>query len=173
MSKRFPDYLDPWRSADQGNKFSGAFKLDELSELKKCLSNADGEAEFHFEFLRDSKRRACLHGQVNATLHLICQRCLEKLILPIDTSVSIAFVEGLDEAEQLPDELDPELVSEGNISLKKIVEDELLLALPQAPMHSIDECSIDIGLFNSDEDEQVDEVSDSPFASLAELQRKE
>jgi uncharacterized protein len=175
MSQRIPDRLDPWRFADLGKVVSGAIRLDSLPRLSRCLLNAEGEVSFDLRFGRDSERRATLTGSIKADLVLECQRCLEAVTLPVKVDVSLAFVEGIEQAGQLPEALDPCLVEEGRVLFRDLIEDELLLMLPQVAMHETGACQVHLtDRHKAARDEAASVESDkrsgeNPFAVLAEL----
>jgi len=165
-----PDHLDPWRFTDLGKRISGSYPLASLPRLRECLADTQGEVDFRLEFFNDERHRACAHGVVEATLVLLCQRCLDVMPWSVRSSLSLTFVEGIDEAELLPDSLDPVLVENAQVNLRDLIEDELLLALPQVAMHPMGECT-------SRMDEQASAGDESgrrnPFAVLAELKRND
>ena len=172
MSQRIPDRLDPWRYADLGKSVSGVLRLDTLPRLCRCLRDSQGEVHFDLHFGRDNDRRAVMTGSISAELVLECQRCLEAVALPVEADVVIAFVEGIDQAGLLPDELDPCLVEDGEVQFRDLIEDELLLRLPQVATHEAGACSsllmIENGAGPVDDD---DRSARSPFAALADLKR--
>ncbi len=167
MSQHLPDHLDPWRFTDLGKRISGSYPLVSMPRLRECLADTRGEVGFTLEFFHDEQHRACVRGKVEATLLLQCQRCLEVMPRPVQSSVSLAFVESIEEAEILPDTLDPALVEDGLVGLRDLIEDELLLALPQIPMHPAGTCSSQGGAEASLEGSEA--VRENPFAVLAEL----
>ena len=170
MSQRIPDLLDPWRFADQGKEVDGRIPLESMPRLSACLLDVSGQAGFNLRFERDAQRRATLKGKIWADLILECQRCLEAVTLPVSTQVAIAFVEGQDQAAQLPESLDPCLVTEGQVHFRDLIEDELLLALPQVAMHDDSECPVPlIGTADEKPAEQDEQLEKNPFAVLAEL----
>ncbi|MCU7947361.1 MAG: DUF177 domain-containing protein [Candidatus Thiodiazotropha sp. (ex Cardiolucina cf. quadrata)] len=172
MSKRFPDRMDPWRCADLGKAFSGQLPLDALLRLSACLLKPAGVVHFELIFSRDPQRRAILSGWLKTALSLQCQRCLEEVILPIDIRLSQVFVRGLDEAGLLSESLDPCLVEEEQVTFTDLIEDELLLALPQVAMHDSGICPASL-LASPDEMpiESNEQERENPFAVLAELKR--
>jgi uncharacterized protein len=172
MSKRFPDRLDPWRFADLGKELSGEMPVGAFLRLRDCLMQADGEVLFDLSFCRDEQRHARLDGSVRTELTLECQRCLGAMKFPVERRFSVVFVQGLNEAERLPDDLDPCLVEEGVVDFRELIEDELLLALPQVPMHDADVCQLP-DEFVSDEEAQVSEPEqqENPFAVLSALKK--
>ena len=172
MSKRFPDRLDPWRFADLGKEISGKMPLEAFARLSDCLLKPVGEVSFELRFCRDEQRRARLDGSIRTQLSLECQRCLGELLLPVETELSVVFVQGLKEAEMLPEDLDPCLVEDDLVDFRELIEDELLLALPQVSMHDTDVCHAPREVLS---DEVMTETEnggqDNPFAVLAELKR--
>ena len=135
MSHRLPEYADPWRLASQGAQFSGVVALADLPRLRGALLEPAGDTRFTLEFYRDQRKRARIRGQVKADLLLECQRCLSGVTLAVDTTLDLAVIEVPEEAERLPDGVDPVWVEEGTLRLLDLVEDELLLAIPQVPRH--------------------------------------
>ncbi|MEJ2621350.1 MAG: hypothetical protein P8163_14120 [Candidatus Thiodiazotropha sp.] len=123
MSKRFPDRLDPWRFADLGKELSGELPIDAFMRLRECLMQTDGEVFFCLSFSRDEQRHARLEGSVRTELILECQRCLGVLRFPVERRFSIVFVQGLNEAERLPDDLDPCLVEEGMVDFRGLKQE--------------------------------------------------
>ena len=174
MSSRLPDFVDPWRMADLGRSFSGKVAIAELPRLAKAVLESQGEAELELAFDRDGQKRARLQGFVKATLALQCQRCLGPMRVPLESELSLVLVESMDEAERLPEHYDPLLLEEPRIRLLDIVEDELLLSMPQVPRHNPGECGSG-QRYESEPDLAEQEEStenDSPFAVLAELKHK-
>lgn len=172
MSKRFPDQLDPWHCADLGKEFSGQLPLDSLSRLSACLLKPSGVVDFELIFSRDPQRRAVLSGWLKTALSLECQRCLEEVVLPIEIRLSQVFVRGLDEAGLLPESLDPCLVEEEQVSFTDLIEDELLLALPQVAMHDSGICTAPLSATPDEMPiESSEQERENPFAVLAELKR--
>ena len=107
--------------------------------------------------------------EVAATLTLRCQRCLGALCHQVDTSALLALVSGIDEERLLPAGFDPLPVGEESIRPRDLIEDELLLALPQIPMHAPHACATGI----PDVESAISRAARaSPFGALAELKRK-
>lgn len=170
-----PDFLDPWRAAEQGKHFEGAIALSLLPRLSGLLVSAEGEARFELEFFRDEKRRSCVRGKVAARLKLRCQRCLEAVEYEVESRLLLGLVQGLDEAERLPDEYDPLMVENDRFQPADLVEDELILGLPQVPMHTPpDACGDQAARLASEQassDEPGAENPDNPFRVLAQLKK--
>ncbi len=172
MSSRLPEFIDPRRLASQGAGFSGTVELAVLTRLREALKDTTGIARFDLAFYRDNRQRARIKGQVQADLLLECQRCLEPVVLPVNAVLDLAIIRVLEEAEKLPESCDPVWVEEETLRLLDLVEDELILAIPQVPRHEPDACRIDSdGQVNGEtaDQELEDDLSDkpNPFAVLA------
>ena len=170
---RVPDYLDPWRAAERGRCLEGTVALVQLPRLRDLLVDSEGTVRFELEFFRDHKGRPSVRGRVAAVLHLRCQRCLGPVSFKVDAPLLLGLVQGFDEAERLPEEYDPLMVEEDRVRPAELVEDELILALPQVPMHAPEEPCMK-GRIASDarEEEPEDERADNPFKVLAQLKNQ-
>jgi uncharacterized protein len=109
---------------------------------------------------------------------LQCQRCLGAFAEPVSGQARLAVVRGPVEAERLPDDLDPLLVNGEEVALRTLIEDELILAVPSAPMHRPADCDVDLRQVNTPRSEGtgVDQAGQgatrpSPFAALESLRR--
>jgi uncharacterized protein len=169
MLSRTPDFLDPRQFADLGKRISGTLLLASFPRLAQALADPSGQAEYELKFTRDDKRRACISGFVKAALILQCQHCLELMTWNVNAAINLIAVEGLDEAERLPEAVEPLLLTEARICVSDLLEDELLLSLPQVPRHGQGECATDNR--KSDQLTTVDAAPEAPnpFAKLAKL----
>jgi uncharacterized protein len=172
MLKRFPERIDPWRFADLGKEISGVLPMDAFPRLSACLLKPAGDVDFRLVFGRDRERRAILGGWLKTALSLQCQRCLEEVNLPVDIRLSVVFVQGLDEAERLSEDLDPCVVEDDQVAFRDLLEDELLLALPQVAMHRPGSCRAPgAGVTGETPIESSGQERENPFAVLSELKR--
>ena len=137
-------------------------KLERLSEL---LSENSGElsAELHFT---SNTGYLGLHGKVEASLQLICQRCMK----PMKHKASGQFEFGLMTKEgyedKLPVDVDPYLLEGDEQLVVEILEDELLLSIPISVTHSND-CSEFLN--KQDEERRLEREKSHPFAALRDL----
>ncbi len=173
MLSLLPDFADPARLCGLGKVYKGAVPLADLPRLAALLMSDDGTADFVLAFDRDEERHNTVRVEVRAALPIQCQRCLDIMMQEVDSVSLLAVVSGPEEAERLPDDLDPLLVDEDRLALRSLIEDELILAIPNAPMHDVDECGIDLGEINSElnphEIESRADGDENPFAALAQL----
>ncbi len=171
---RLPDKLDPQRAADQERVLEGALGRDRLVRLAS-LAEDHVEAAFGLIFFRDDKRRCCVRGSVRVRVRLICQRCLGSVEVEVDSQLLAAIVRSSDEAQRLPEQYDPVYAEDGMLDLVQMIEDEIILSLPQIAMHAEGECAPARREFGTDAetDRNPDaDGKDHPFAVLAQLKKQ-
>ena len=172
MLSLLPDFADPLRLCALGKAYEGEVALADLPRLSPLLASSEGAAAFALAFGTDGEHRPVVDVSVRASLALCCQRCMQAMRLDVGVSSRLAVVAGPDEAERLPDELDPLLVDEDRLELRSLIEDELILAVPPAPMHLPEECTVTLETWNDDvvpDSETSDAERNNPFAVLAHL----
>ncbi len=170
MSSGLPEIVDPLRLIDLGRSLAGSIPISRLSRLAECLRDTAGVVDVVLEFGRDDLGRRCIRGRVSSRLVLQCQRCLEAMTLDIDSPVALQPVEGSEQAERVAKEYDPLMILPGErIKLAEMIEDELLLSLPQVPMHLPEDCRPELG--PSGETAGIGDIQqrENPFAVFAEL----
>ena len=174
MPKHFPDIVDPWRLLDQEQVIESRIRLASMGRLSPLLYDKGGEEEagFRLSFHRDRERHAVIHCEIKATLVLACQRCLEPMSLSLEIDSRLALVEGLEQAERLPEELEPLMLeNDAVLHIAELVEDELLLAVPDAPQHSEADCAPVQGA-DMDAAMENTQVEPNPFDILAVLKKR-
>ena len=173
MSTRFPEYVDPWRLADLEKRMTGELELARMPRLAGAVLHSEGNAVCEIRFEKGSGGRPVIKGEVRAVLALQCQRCLEQLDFPVDAALNLAVIEAAEEAVRLADEFDPVLAEDGRIGLRDLIEEELLLAIPQVPRHDPAACAVDsrimaaAPLISGRQQEETTEAN--PFAVLSGL----
>lgn len=174
MLSGLPDHVDPFRLCDQARLFEGRMHLADLPRLAETLVSTEGQASYRIACDRDEQRRARIRGSVDAELVIICQRCMGPMTLPVHVDFQLAVVKGESQAEQLPDDYDPLLLEGDTLRLADVIEDELLLAVPVAPLHPVDECGVNPADWSPPEMEpETVSKRENPFAVLAGLKRPE
>ncbi len=166
-----PSKIDPWRLAAEGGRLDGALALAALPRLAAVLSRADGRVSVALVAGIDPRGVRFIKGLLQTGIELVCQRCLGPLRWSLDLTVSLGLVHSEAEADRLPEEYEPLLVPEGAVCVADLVEDELLLALPQIPRHD-DVCECEVNGYRAPSGgSMLDTEHDQPFATLASLLR--
>lgn len=134
-----PEYIYPARLAGQGRRLRGLMRLTNMARLAEWIETRDGSVAVEVAFFDTEKGLHRAQGEVSGTLAVRCQRCLQPMELPIRSGLKLQFVE---EASKIEPEDDYEIVRvmRGPTSLLEAIEDELILALPIAPMHLEGRC---------------------------------
>ena len=133
MSRDFPDWINPWTAAQGRRQFSGTVPVARMRRLAPLLEADDGEAAFEARFELDEDRRPVIRLKVQAILPLLCQASLEPYDQPVERDSALAVVESEAEISLLAPDNDPVQADNGRVALAALVEDELLLGLPQVP----------------------------------------
>lgn len=147
--KYLPEQIDPFRLAEQGVTLNGVSPLADMSRLKPSMSPQGALARARFEFGTDEQGVCFLNGHVEATLILECQRCMEPFEYAIITDFALGVVHTLEESKQLPEQYDPALVQDGQLALRELIEDELILNLPIIPKHEPEACRLSLPIQDS------------------------
>ncbi len=167
-----PRYVDPRQHAGDAAPLTGRYVLADLRRVVAASVAAEGEVGFSLRFHEESARWFA-EGRVRATLSIACQRCLEPYQLVVDRAIRLAFVADTDEASRVPDTYDPWILDDGRVLLRDLIEDELLLAIPDIPRHPDNTCVAPSSSNGSARasDGALAESAASPFAVLASLKK--
>lgn len=170
MSEKFiPEYIDPFRYAEQSLSLAGAVKISEMKRLSEnlCPGSQNVEADLHFGV--DEQKVTYLRGHLKTKLSLQCQRCMEPFIYEIISDFLLGIVSTLEEANALPENYEPALAKEGELALRELIEDELILNLPIIPRHETEDCKVKLPLADSEWEQGKDS---NPFHVLKSLKNE-
>ncbi|WP_133498333.1 YceD family protein [Cognatilysobacter terrigena] len=164
-----PETLDAWRQVTARRGFEGRVPLASLQRLASLLEAPDGDAVFSLDFDRDSLGVPYVEVRVEAELPLVCQRTLERFLLPVHIDQRMGLIR--DEADEagLTPGYEPLLVDpSGELETLALVEDELILAVPVVPVKpGTDAVEREWG-----DGPAVEAERPNPFAALAALKNK-
>ena len=128
------DRLADWEADVE---FAGA--IAELPGLRSLRPGVAGSVSGQVRFSREQGFAvAGLFVKGSATLE--CQRCLQPMELPIDTSTRIALIASESDSVRVPEGLEPVLAPGGWTRIGELVAEELLLTLPIVPLHEAGDC---------------------------------
>ncbi|QQS55063.1 MAG: DUF177 domain-containing protein [Candidatus Competibacteraceae bacterium] len=164
-----PDRIDPWQLAAGSGRLDGELKLAALPRLAALLEHADGTVNVALAAGIDEQGLRFVEGSLQTEVELICQRCLGPLRLPLKVAVSLALVRAEADAARLPEQREPLLAAGADLAVADLVEDELLLALPQIPRHrDVCECEA-AGYYTPPSGPALDAGQPRAFTALASL----
>ena len=149
--------------------FEGRLPLSSMTRLHGLLNDTEGTVRYAIEFDRDTLQVPYVELKIEAELPLVCQRSLQRFLLPVSLVQRLGLVR--DEADEaaLPPEYEALLVPEdGMLHPADLVEDELVLAVPVVPVNPESDA------VERDWSPQQEEVAKaSPFAALATLKKED
>ncbi|MGE0582794.1 MAG: DUF177 domain-containing protein [Steroidobacteraceae bacterium] len=157
--------LDAEQLADRRTDIDFSIPLRELPRIAPLLARDDGAAKGTVSFDRE-RALAVADLAVEAKVALTCQRCLRPMTWPIVSRARVAIVGDAAAADGVAPDLETVIAPGGQVSVGELVEEELLLGLPIVALHADGEaCGERI-------DDEPDEVTQKPFAGLAELLKR-
>lgn len=167
MTGDLPHIIEPIRFARAGRQLGGQLLLNDMSRLSAHLYKDSGQVQFNIEFGRDEEKEVYfIKGWIEASLNIVCQRCLEGLELQVKNPLKLGIVSTKNEAELLPSDYEPLMLVEDTVSLPDLIEDELLLALPIAALHDNEKCHA-----SAETGKRADKGKNKPFAELEKLKK--
>jgi uncharacterized protein len=146
---------------------SGSIAVADMARLKDLVGADVGAVDVVLDGNLDDQHRPWLHLEVRGELELVCQRCLGALPHAFAIEAHLRLIRAGEpwpggELEE-ESELDAEDAIEASeaLSVLELVEDEIILDLPYAPMH--EDCGVP-GKADAS-------TAASPFAALAVLKK--
>lgn len=164
--------------AQAGDSYVGDERLARFERLMEETRGLGGETLVSYSVQGETRQDAAghdepwLHLAAQATLSLVCQRCMGPVDVPVTFERDFRFVASEELAAVEDEESDEDvLVLSKTFNLLELVEDELLMAMPPAPKHET--CPRPVKLQAADAD-FTDEPADkpNPFAVLQQLKDK-
>lgn len=155
--------IDGLRFARERRQLEGTIAIAELPRLDELLLDRAGDVSYVLRGAVDRHGKPVLELSLSATLVLACQRCLGRLEYRLARDVTLVLFA---DDERLPDVggEDPacEAIAASEVSeVGDIVEQEIILGLPIAPLHEAGACTPDHAEHASQ--------PESPFAVLERL----
>ena len=113
---------------------------------------------------------------IDGTVTVACDRCLEDLVMPVHTASLMSVKFGESGSESTASEGDREIImlpeSDTDLDLSQVVYDYAALSLPMQKVHPEGECNPETLKYLSTEEEASQETSEAlenPFAGLKNL----
>lgn len=161
-----PKCFDARKACVKELELSGTVKASALPRLASVASCEDNTISASLRFLRDEQRRFVVAVDVAGRVGVRCERCLDIMPLAVAAQSTLMLCSSDEQAQQCPNQYEPLVYTGEELDLYEVIEEELLLALPVAPMH--EEMCID-ALPEPEVAPQVEDRKPNPFAVLANL----
>lgn len=169
LTDPLPATLDVRKAATRGAIVKGTLKLPELPRFRDLLAADEGVVAAVLTFSRDEEGRYLVQAITDSTVTVMCQRCLQPMPVQLHTDSTLAVVWTDEQARQLPAWLEPVIVTEEECSLRELVEDELVLAMPPFSYHEQADCNTVLADLNAEPEADEPPAKSNPFDVLAQL----
>lgn len=175
-----PLHLDITRLAAEDGLLHGQWPGESLPRLLDSQAGALHEPAAAVGWRARGERRSVqggatqtwLHLELNTSVTLTCQRCLQPLLVTLTVAPSIRFVAGDKQAEAEDAESEEDVLAlTRSLDLRELAEDELLLALPLVPRHASCPAPLPQKPDEVVEPPEGESVLVNPFAALATLKK--
>lgn len=130
--------VDPLRLVERNESLSGALDVRELELAGESLAEGTEPVNvaWHIAGMRNDEGRPALALTLEGALPLTCQRCLEVFAWPLQQQTQVLVARNDAEMTALDEATDDEVIlGSMQVGAYTLVEDELLLSMPFAPVH--------------------------------------
>ena len=166
---RLPHTVNTRKAVTRSARYDGVLGAQELPRLADVLDPANAApVTAALSFGRDDEGRQRIVVETRATVHLECQRCLERFEQQLESHSELAIVRTDEEAQQVPSRYEPALLGD-EADLWEIVAEEIALGLPVAAMHAPEDCAAQLPEAADEEFEGQAAERSNPFAVLSTL----
>ncbi len=168
---KIPITLDPVRAAQRGLSYEGVVPFDTLTRLGEVVTAGDSEVQVNVHCKKDKQGNNVIAGNASTKVVLQCQRCNEDLGLDLELEFAYSPVGIGKSSEHLPEYYEiAEMDEDGEINLHRLIEDELMLAIPIIPAHEDSNCQYSEQPLSFGEIEAKDDKP-NPFDILKQLKK--
>lgn len=169
--QRLPREVDPFRLVEQGRKFEARIPVSDFPRIHELLLNDKNSiVNVQLQFARNEYELPVILGNLQTTLEMTCNRCLESTQVLVESEFHVVLVTSDERADELQSGFDTHLVEDQKLILNEFIEDELLLALPIVISH--EDCEPKRKLIEAlpeDEQDLEGQEKDNPFAVLKDI----
>lgn len=133
-------YFDPIRAAGIRETIKGSLPLSGFNLPPEVLPNQSAEVKYEIKCGVDQDSFVFLNGKVQTVISLACQRCMKPMEHKIEIEFHLSPIQDSKQERELPERYEAVLMEQNKLSITRLLEDELILNLPIAPLHE-GECS--------------------------------
>ncbi|TCV90062.1 YceD family protein [Sulfurirhabdus autotrophica] len=137
--------IDSLEFARNKQVLHGKITVASLPRLQDVVFSSDGVLEYELSGRMDQYGKLSLHCEVKGTLQLSCQRCLGAFAYPVGVKSDLILIKdemALAEVDEEEVEDIDVVLADPQLDVLSLIEEEILLDLPMAPVHPIAECNV-------------------------------
>ena len=169
-----PEFIEPMQLAKEHKILEGKLPLSSFERSRDLLISVEDVLSFVWSFDVDAHNQVTALLTLKAVPSLECQRCQKPFHYDLNVSVPMKVVHNESEAEALPLELQPLYVdATGQCESLQVIEDELILNIPEFPRHEKKDC--DLGrneAYYDTPSNGIEQNTYKPFANLKLLSKE-
>ncbi|MEM6986016.1 MAG: YceD family protein [Pseudomonadota bacterium] len=175
MTQSIPDSYNVAALARARVVFDGSVESERLPRFHALLGDSQTRVDVKMQFSYSPLGPAQVVGRLRSSVPQICQRCLQPMVLDVEQHFRIALVDSDAAERKLPDDHDWLRIDDnGRIDLPLLIEDELILSLPQFPWHPEGGCEGQVAdVLDGLSGDDVQEQTRRPFSGLDALLKGE
>jgi len=136
--------FDPLLYARTGRQIHGKLPVKAMPRLAEMSADPSyGWVDVDLSFSRDNAHRNWLQGNLRGQMKVVCQRCLGQMLLDLECDINVMLVSHADSTavnEPISENEVPQIFCQGKTTVAKLIEDDLLLAMPMFPKHESGNC---------------------------------
>jgi uncharacterized protein len=125
---------DAFELAARAVVFEGHMPVTAFERLVGMLESSDGKIDVRLAFARGNEGIVRVSGSCRGELQLLCQRCLEHYMQPMNTAFELMLLNDEALLEHVDEAHDREVATD-RIRPLDFIEDELIMTLPLVPIH--------------------------------------
>jgi uncharacterized protein len=160
MSKDpFPERVVARKLCQQKGTINSTVSISKLQRFSEYLDDHDGQVKVSLHFDKDESGYRVVRGQVETTVSILCQRCLEPTEVGVASELTVTLADTEAEANKIADrfsgpldKLEVIVCEEGELNLLTLVEDELIMSLPVVVAHEDKNCNTELNAIQADSD---------------------
>ena len=161
--------IQPFKLANKNGELHYQWKVEDFPRLQGLLFSMEGAVKLDLNGYQDDRKRCLVNARIVANVQLECQTSFEPIGYEIDTELVYCVVSSEEQIAQLDDQYEALLVEEGQVDIKQVIEDELILSLPIIANKAAEDT--DVKMTYGTIIEEAEEKK-NPFEVLKELELK-
>ena len=163
------NFVDAVALAATGSAVERTYTDAELPRLAEAGAARGSRVGASLRFLEFDGQPA-VAGKLTGRVLLTCQRCMGQVESEIDEDFQVLIV--AQERADEPGGYEPVIANASRLDLRWLVEDQVLLALPLVPMHTVEQCGDRSKESAPSREDEAAAAGQKPFQNLRDMMRK-